>query len=507
MQTQASIEENIRSSDRPRHLDEICATRDLHAWTHAIHLFADIGTRDPLLRSLSASLLDNFRRQGHQIQNDPDAQTELLLTTAEFFVPLDWRNALLFNQRRRYKIEHKPPILCLMHATPGELEALLVRLQAALDKQPPDPADFQFPGMAPSAYKVLIEQGQRGGPILALERVLQSQAKCIRILLVVGQEQPEYAYLFNLVGAHPRIPFDDPDRFYDDVVKRLVTEACSHEVTNHQVVGDAIPSEQFNASKVPAAMRRASLELGKRNFFTAMVRIDDLVQVPALDRAIADQYSEGCFATWDPQLCALIATVTGSARPVDKGDLTDDDLSVIVGVHPDDSGALVRHVAGKRNDSPSSESVEMMGMDRFLPRIELDSSWPSPTEVPIVRSKLHGHRGIASYDPKLVEHVYLDPPYYHYPVSCSTDSQARAIMAAFARSVALQNPNDPRQVAFAVLPGHGIVTVEKWIPGKAPFQILWEYFDSGVIEVVKDIPQGPFDYAPNAAGQMILHTS
>ncbi|MEJ2563413.1 MAG: hypothetical protein P8Z42_12095 [Anaerolineales bacterium] len=187
--------------------------------------------------------------------------------------------------------------------------------------------------------------------------------------------------------------------------------------------------------------------------------------------------------------------------------MTDDDLSVIVGVQPDGSGALVRHVAGKRNDSPSSESVEMMGMDRFLPRIELDSSWPLQADVPVVRSKLHGHRGIASYDPSLVEYIQLDPPYYHYPVSCSTDSQARAITSAFARSEALQKPDDPRLAAFAVLPGHGIVIAEKWISGTAPFQILWEYFDSGVIEVVKEIPQGPLAYAPNAAGQMILHTS
>ncbi len=506
MQLQTSIGESTRSEVYPIRLEEIQAARELHSWAHTISLFADIETHDPLLRSVADMLLDSFHNHGHQVQDDPDSRTELLLTTAEFGVPLNWRKALLFNQRQRYKIEHKPPVLCLMHATPAELEIHLDRLRTALAKQPPDPADFQFPGMAPSAYKVLIEQGQRGGPMLALERVLQSQAKCIRILLIVGEDHAEYAYLFNLVGAHPRIPFDSPERFCGEVVKRLVTEACSHEVTNHQAVEEDIHGEQFHASNIPAAMRQASLELGKRNFFTAMVRIADLVQVPALDTAIADQYSEGCFATWDPQLCALFATVTGSARPVDKGDLTDDDISVIVGVQPDGSGALVRHVAGKRNDSPSSESVEMMGMDRFLPRIELDASWSTQAEVPVVRSKLHGHRGIASYDPELVEHVYLDPAYYHYPVSCSTDSQARAIKAAFARAEALQNPGEPRQVVFTVLPGHGIVIVEKWVPGKAPFQIMWEYFDSGMIEVVKDIPQGPLAFAPNAAGQMILHT-
>jgi hypothetical protein len=488
-------------------LQQICASNSLHDWAHTIRVHAETNIDNPLLQSIASGLLDMFRNQGHAVQERPDAKTDLLLTSAEFGIPLDWRKALLFNQRRRYKIEHKPPILSLLHATPNKLGTMLNQLQTALAKQPPNPDDFYFPGMASSAYKVLIEQGQRGGPILSLERVLQSQAKCIRILLIVGDDRPMYAHLFNLVGAHPRIPFDSPDRFYAEIVNRLVTDACSHEVTNHRVLKETISLDKFHASNIPAAMRRASTEFGKRHFFTNMVRIADLVNVPALDAAIADQYSEGCFATWDPRLNALIATVTGSARPVDKGNLTDDDLSVIVGVQPDSSGAVVMHVEGKGNDSPSSEAVEMMDMDQSLPRITLDSSWPLQVEVPIVRSKLHGHRGIAAYDPEIVEHVYLDTPYYHFPVSCSTDSQARAIKAAFARSEALLNPLDPRRVVFTVLPGHGIVLAEKWIPGKAPFQIIWEYFDAGVIEVVKDIPQGPLAYIPNTDGRMILQAA
>ncbi len=506
MQSPTRERKLTRHDDSKDRLQQICASDSLHEWAHAIHVHAEITTDNPLLQSIASNLLETFREQGHQVQDTPDSKTELLLTSAQFGVPLDWRKALLFTQRRRYKIEHKPPILCLMHATPNELGALLTQLQTALAKQPPDPDDFHFPGMAASAYKVLIEQGQRGGPILALERILQSQAKCIRILLIVGDGRVEYAYLFNLVGAHPKIPFDSPYRFYTDIANRLVTDACSHEITNHRVLAEMISIDQFHASNLPTAMRRASSEFGKRDFFTSMVRIADLVNVPALDAAIADQYSEGCFATWDPQLNALIATVTGSARPVDKGNLTDDDLSVIVAVQPDSSGAVVMHVEDNRNDSPSSEAVEMMDMDQSLPRIKLDSSWPIQVEVPIVRSKLHGHRGIAAYDPEIIEHVYLDTPYYHYPVSCSTDSQARAIKAAFARSEALLNPADSRQVVFTVLPGHGIVIVEKWVSGKAPFEAIWEYFDTGVIEVVKAIPQGPLTYVPSANGRMMLQT-
>ena len=252
-------------------------------------------------------------------------------------------------------------------------------------------------------------------------------------------------------------------------------------------------------------MRQAGLELGERHFFTEMVRVANLVSVPAVHEAVSSQYSEGCFATWEPGLDALLATVTGSARPVDKDRLTDDELAVIVGVRPDGLGARVRQVEGKRNDPPSTESVEMMEMDAWLPRISLGAGWETPVEVPVARSKLHGHRGVRSYDPRWVEHVPLDEPYYHFPVSCSTEAQARAIRTAFARSATLKDPADPRPVAFTILPGHGVVIVEKWAAGKRPFQIIWEFMDGGVLEIENHIPQGLLSYLPDAQGRMVLH--
>jgi len=237
-----------------------------------------------------------------------------------------------------------------------------------------------------------------------------------------------------------------------------------------------------------------------------MIRITDLVKVPTIGDAIARQYSEGCFATWEPELKALVATVTGSARPVDKGNLSEDDLAVIVDVLPDGSGAVVQHVKGKRNDPPSSEAVEMMDMDRTLPQISLSAEWNTSTKAPILRSKLHGHRGVAAFNPQYVEHVHLDPPYYHFPVSCATEAQARGIMIAFGRSEALRNPKDLRQVIFTVLPGHGVVIVEKWVRGKAPFQVIWEYMDAGFLEVENRIPQGPLTYVLDPTGQRILKT-
>jgi hypothetical protein len=478
------------------------AARERHAWIRCLDVAYVPGPATPLLTEFAGRLLEEFRRQGHTVQAVPDASTDLVLTSARLGEPLDWREALLFTARRKFGLTSSPTIVTMVHATRCEWAGMLGRLQAALAKSPPHPADFSFAGLAPQAWRTLVEQGQRGGPILALMRVVQAQAKCIRVLLLVGDDTPDAAYHFDLVGSYPRSEASEGAAFYEDIVLRIATTLSTVEVARHRVVADPIPAHVWAGLAAPAAMIEAGRQLGERGFFTDMVVIARLVHVPAVSDAVSSQYSEGCFATWEPALNALMATVTGSARPVDKGSLTEDDLAVVVGVRPDGLGAEVRHVEGKRNDPPSSEAVEMMWMDSLLPSVTLGPEWGLPGRVPVVRSKLHGHRGVAAYDPRQVEFVALDPPYYYYPVSCATDAQARGIRAAFARSEALRNPADPRQVVFTVLPGHGAVIAEKWVLGKRPFQAIWELMDVGGLQIARIIPQGPFRYLPGADGLM-----
>jgi hypothetical protein len=76
-------------------------------------------------------------------------------------------------------------------------------------------------------------------------------------------------------------------------------------------------------------------------------------------------------------------------------------------------------------------------------------------------------------------------------------------MDAFARSQALQNPADPRQVIFTILPTHGVLIVEKWVQGATPFQTIWEYFDRGFLVLDTHVPQGPAAYVEKA-GKMVL---
>lgn len=480
-------------------------TRPIHPWLRSVRAAIVPEHHHPLMLQVLEGIARHMVRLGHTVRDVPDDQTDLVLTTYRYGEPLSWRQAMLFTMRRRFGLSHTPNLYTLVLMTPSEFADVLGHLEKALQRDPIDPQDFAFEGLAPTAWEVLVEQGQRGGAILALERLLQAQAKCIRLLLLVGERTPERLYHFDLVGAHPMSDPTDLEAFYEDIALRIVTTASTSEVTEHAWVGDPIPRAVWEKAPTPHAMSVAGRELGKRNFFTRMIRVADLIHVPAVSEVLASQYSEGCFATWDPVLQALVATITGSARPVDKGNITEDDLAVIVGVTPSRMGALVRPVEGKPNFPPSTEAVEMMEMDEPLPRIWLGAEWGvEGVLAPVIRSRLHGHRGVSAYDPRYVQFMPLDEAYYHYLVSCGTGAQAQGIKAAFARSEALQNPADPRQVVFTVLPGHGVMIVEKWVPGKAPFQVIWEYMDAGYIQIAKKIPQGPMGYVLDAQGLMRL---
>lgn len=479
-------------------------SRSTHPWLYSLGITFIPGHQTPILEDFVSQLLDSFNAHGHNVQEIPNDQTDFILTTAPFGEPIPWRQGVLFTSRRRYGLQKTPAIYTILHATNDRFQRTISHFESALKKDPIERDDFSFPGLDPNAHQVLLEQGLRGGPILSLERVIQAQSKSIKVILVVGDDAVEEAYLFDLVGAHPRIEISDPDGFYDLIALRIATTECTHEVTKHEIESDVISHAVWEAMTTPAGMRTAGQEIGQRGFFTNMIRISDLVQVPAVSDAIASQYSEGCFATWDPHINGLIATITGSARPVDKGNIQDNDLAVIVGVREDGEGAIVKHVENKSNDPPSSEAVEMIDMDYAHQKIQLSAEWDISNPVPVMRSKLHGHRGVSAYHPEYVEYVPLDPPYYHFPVSCATSAQARGIKTAFARAEALVNPHDSRQVVFTVLPGHGVVIAEKWVHGKEPLQLIWEYMDSGRLVIDHLVPQGDMGYALDSSGMMQL---
>ncbi|MBN2118218.1 MAG: hypothetical protein JW730_16710 [Anaerolineales bacterium] len=459
-----------------------------HSWLKQLCLSYIPGPSTDLADRVATGLMDHFHRNGHIAQEMPSAETNVILTTARLGEPLGWREALMFTARRRYKLKHVPTVFTIVHASPEQFREWMAKTEQVLQGGPETAPEFA--GIPETAYRTLYQQGKRGGAIMYLLRVIQIQVKSIRVLLVIGKEDPESAFLFDLVGAHPQIRFEEAGSFYQDIATRIMTAASTKEITKHQTVEPPIKQEEWSSLSTIGEMTRASQELGRRNFFTEMIQVAQLAEIPGFSDAISSQYSEGCFATWNVPLNGLLTTITGSARPVRKENITHEDLAVIVGIKPERDGALIRQVEGHPNQPPSSEAVEMIGMDLHLPRISL----PNGIQAPVIRSKLHGHRGVQSFDRRRVEYVSLSDSYLHYPVSCSTDAQYRAVQEAFSSSSALQNPEDPRQIVFTVLPGHGVVIVEKWVEGKGPFQVIWEAMDSRDIEITNEIPQGPFTF-------------
>lgn len=474
-----------------------------HEWVRPVQFAAVPGPSTPLIDEV----LDGLRRaaiaRGCVWSDTPDERTDAFVTTVRLHEPQSWRDSPMFVGRKRYRLTRKPANYTFVQVTPAELRELVEKLEAALDLPHATADDFDFPGLSDNGWQVLRDQGARGGAMMSLGRLLQAQAKSLRVVMVVGDERPIAAHLFDLAGAYPRIDAGDRARFDDELLLRIATQLSTREVTNHLADAPPVPREAWRASQVPAAMLRISRELGERRFFTRMVRIADLVDVPAITDAVARQYSEGCFGTHEPTLSAQVVTATGSEHPVEKAALTEQDLAVIQGSRPDGSGVFVRQVEGLRNDPPSSEAVEFELIDQALPRIRPHASFGIEKDVPVVRSKLHGHRGVVSYDPASVEYVPLDEPYFHYLVSCSTEAQAIGITAAFARSAALRDQDDPRTVVFTVLPGHGLMMVEKWVPGTRPFDVLLRAIDDERIEISDGVPQGPMSYRADGA-RMVL---
>ena len=461
-----------------------------HTWLKQLTVSYLPGPSTPLANRVASDLMEFLHQEGHTTQELPSADTDVILTTARLGEPLGWREAFMFTARRRYKLNHVPTVFTIIHATHQQFDDLLSEAETILRNGVESTP--RFAGIPETASRTLYQQGKRGGAIMYLLRIIQLQIKSIRVLLVVGDEKPDSAFVFDLVGAHPQIRNNDPQIFYKDIVTRIVTAASTQEITRHRAVEPEVKREVWDSLPTIQYMTQASQELGKRDFFTEMIHVSDVAEIPGFSDAISQQYSEGCFATWDVDIDGLVTTITGSARPVRKENITDKDLAVIVGVKPERDGALIRKVEGHPNHPPSSEAVEMIGMDVKLPRISLPLS--GGAQVPVIRSKLHGHRGVRSFNRDQVEYVSIPESYLYYPVSCSTDAQYRAVQEAFASSGALKNPEDPRQIVFTVLPGHGVVIVEKWIEDKQPFQVIWEGMDHRDIEISNDIPQGPFAF-------------
>lgn len=470
------------------------ATYLTHPWVRPITIAYLPQTRTAAIDYALGSLFAWLKSVGCVIEDAPTPATDLLMTTAQFGHTITRDEALLFHAKRKYRMHHRPPLLTVLDIPETDYQHWLAHFKDIAQHPLDAVSHVQYPGLGPQAVEVIALQARRGGPEVALGRFLQSQMVSLRVMALRTENgHPRAATHFDLAGAHPTTAAGDIENFGEEVGLRLLAATCAKEVDLHTYLPEALPQAAWAKLTGPDAMIQAGTAFTRHGFFTDPVRIEKLLGYRGLSEAISAQYSEGCYAVFEPDIPGLVTTATGSSKLVDKRFITRADQAIVVDVKPKRDGAVVRPVEGNEGVRPSVEAMEMMSICQAAGTHLRANSNGNKVTVPNVHAILHGHLGIARYDPTQVESVTLDAPYYRHLVSCGTGALAEGTAAAFGRSASLQDVNDPRLVVFLEQPGHGIMVVEKWDPAqpaKAPFATLHEFLEAGHLAVTLDVPQG-----------------
>ena len=101
----------------------------------------------------------------------------------------DWHEAPLFALPEPADAYRAPEVCTLVHARGSQLQRILRKLESALKNETADPADYGFPGLGPTGYRIVHEQGRRGGAILALGRLLLDPRAAARVV-ALGRRPP-----------------------------------------------------------------------------------------------------------------------------------------------------------------------------------------------------------------------------------------------------------------------------------------------------------------------------
>ncbi len=462
----------------------------LHDWVKPITVCFVENKSNKRLDRITSALEKWFQDNGHIVQRMPDASTQLFITTMRGADVVDRPDALLLNGKRRYQLPHRPQVLTLVDLTTEQFEERQRYIDALADLPYTAAHTVEIPGLGRKGSEV-IHQQRRRHDLVGMARLLQGQAISIRVMGLVGDEKwPDYGLHIDLAGAYATIPFKGPKDFIANIGGRIATFLNTVDVKEHIYLDELLASQDWETSETPNDLVRAGNTFTDYGFFTDPVDVVKLLGFRGLGDAIAAQYSEGCYATYDPLIGGLVTTATGSAKFVDKRAITRGDTTLITGVKPNRMGALVRGIEGRPDIAPSVEAVELFGICE-MSGVEED---PLGESRPRIRSLLHGHIGVKSFAPERVERVVLDKSFYAYPVSCGTNILADATGKAFAKAQALSSANDPRKVIFIEQPCHGIVVVERWVQGMRPFEAIEQALQEGWLVMQSHVPQSLSEY-------------
>ena len=408
-----------------------------------------------------------------------------------------------------YGLGHRPHLLTVVSITESEYCRQMAHFETLAARPEEDPVEQEYAGLGPRAVEVLMQQARRGGPEVALGRLMQGQNKSIRVLALISDDatgRPLRAIHFDLAGAHPTSDALDLETFAEDAGRRILTAMCAEDAKEQEILPEPLSLALWKTLSSPQAMNAAGRAFTRFGFFTDPIAIEKILGFRGgIGEAIAAQYSEGCYAVFEPQVGGLITTATGSSKFVDKRFISRDDQAIVAGIKPARDGALVRQIEGRPTVLPSVEAVEMMSICEAVAYAD-PATVGEATRSSSARAILHGHLGVSAYDPRFVEAVTLEEPFYQYLVSCGTGALAEGTSRAFARSNTLRDPADPRRVVFLEQPGHGVVIVEKRDENQ-PFSSIRDSLDNGLLRMSMRVPQGAIQWSPQPGpdGAPVLH--
>ena len=211
----------------------------LHAWTRPITIAFLPRRRTPGLNLALEALFDWLRAAGCVIQDQPDNNTNLILTTGVYGEWVGRDESLLFHAKRLYRLGRRPTILTMVDVPEAEFQTQLEHFRTLGRLPEAEAAQVQYAGLGPQAAEVIAHQARRGGPELAIGRYLQTRFISIRVMaLRTVNDRPYRAVHYDLAGARPVSDATNLEDFAAEVGARLLAAVCATEVNHHAYAPD-----------------------------------------------------------------------------------------------------------------------------------------------------------------------------------------------------------------------------------------------------------------------------
>ena len=97
-----------------------------HDWLKQLVVGYHPTTQNPLLDHFAPRLLNAFRELGHETHTEsPPPNTNVVLASAKFGEPINWRRSMMLLARKRLNLTSQPTVYTIVTATRQEVDTTL----------------------------------------------------------------------------------------------------------------------------------------------------------------------------------------------------------------------------------------------------------------------------------------------------------------------------------------------------------------------------------------------